>query len=161
MATIGTDHGTITITGTKLVDISLTQAYRMLLLPSEQLLWNSCLLLAKVRGSATINSGTVMDASFRETGRVTITYDEVTYFKEFTHVYNLKAARLLMLGKCRHRYEVAASYGKTMVTQTIVFRPCGVGRVFKDSIAKNFQKRIGECIRELEDHHTSKDKMKL
>lgn len=130
-------------------DLTVPEAYRMLSVPSVQLLWNTELLAARLREDGEIADGTVAYYSFRESGKRTVVYDEVIPEHEFTQVFCLRVISLFNLGFFRHRYQFWSHEGKTTVRQTVLYELSGLGRLFKTSISRRLTDRNWERMHEL------------
>lgn len=136
------------LVGQAVVDAPLSEVYRKLLEPTEQLRWNSLYLAVQVEPSGEIADHTVMTGTFKGSGKATVTFEDVICNQEFTHHSQMKLFNVIALGEFRHRYEVKAQGTQTLVTQTVLFTPKGLGKLLQRMILGGFRKRLPESFAE-------------
>lgn len=136
------------LTGQAMIHAPLSKVYNQLLDPGEQLQWNSLYLTVEVHPSGEITDRTVMTGTFKGSGKATVSFEKVIPDREFTHHSRMMLFNLIPLGEFWHRYEVAPRADGTLVTQTVMFAPSGLGFVLASLILNGFRNRLPESFAE-------------
>ena len=134
----------------RLINTSVAQAFKKLILPEEQMRWNSLYIEASISPNDEIKNGAVMTGIFKGSGRATVVFENVIPNTEFTHYSKMKLLNTIPLGEFRHNYKLEDKEGRTQFTQTVSFEPKGLGLVLKSAIMKAFKKRLPESFDEFQ-----------
>ncbi|MBK0381667.1 SRPBCC family protein [Pedobacter sp. SD-b] len=140
----------ITISGSRIINTSVEEAYQKLITPTEQVKWNSLYLEATTQPKGKIRNGTIMSGIFKGSGKAIVEFQNVKPNQEFTHYSKMKMFGFIKLGEFHHTYKVVGKNGQTAFTQIVSFEPKGFGRVLKNTIVKSFEKRLPESFDEFE-----------
>jgi hypothetical protein len=138
----------IILSESRIVNISVENAYRMLIYPSEQAKWNTLYLEFSIEPKGEIKNGTVMTGNFKGSGKATVTFQNVKSNQEFTHYSKMKMFDFINLGEFHHTYKMFEKKGQTEITQTVSFEPRGFGLILKSLIVNSFKKRLPESFDE-------------
>jgi hypothetical protein len=140
----------VIISGSRIVNASLANAYNKLIQPAEQVIWNSLYLDASLDPKGEIKNGSVMTGNFKGSGKATVIFQNVQQNKQFTHYSKMKMFNLFHLGEFHHTYIVADKNGQTEVTQIVSFEPKSFGLILKNVIVTSFKKRLPESFDEFQ-----------
>ena len=140
----------IKISGSRIINTSVQNAYNKLIDPAEQLKWNTLYLKASAEPNGAIRNGTIMTGNFKGSGKAIVEFQNVKPNQEFTHYSKMKLFNLINLGEFHHTYRVIDKNGQTEFTQTVFYEPKGLGRLLKSVIVKSFNKRLPESFDEFQ-----------
>ncbi|HEU0226769.1 MAG TPA: SRPBCC family protein [Arachidicoccus soli] len=140
----------ITLTGSRIINTPVENAFKGLIEPSEQVKWNTLYLEAHAEPKGEIRNGTTMAGKFKRSGKATVIFQNVKSNQEFTHYSKMKMFNLIPLGEFHHTYKVAAKNGQTEFTQTVSFEPKAFGFILKDVIVNSFKKRLPQSFDEFQ-----------
>lgn len=140
----------IILTDSRILNISVENAYKRLIDPAEQVKWNTLYLEASAEPKGEITNGTVMEGKFKGSGKATVIFQNVRPNQEFTHYSKMKMFNLINLGEFQHNYRLTEKNGQTEFTQTVSFEPKGFGVILKNVIVKGFKKRLPESFDEFQ-----------
>lgn len=140
----------ITISGSRLINTSVENAYQKLVDPAEQVKWNSLYLKVSIEPKGEIRNGTVMTGNFKGSGKAIVEFQNVKPNQEFTHYSKIKMFNLINLGEFHHTYKVVDKSGQTEFTQIVSYEAKGLGKLLKDAVVNGFQKRLPESFDEFE-----------
>lgn len=129
----------------------VTDLYRILVEPAEQLRWNSLYLEAVVDPPGEIRSGSALRGRFKGSGSASVTFVDVVKDRHFTHHTVMTFPyTAITLGRFEHTYSVQESGGGTLVTQHLRFAPSGLGRLMAPVIMRSFRRRLPTSFDELQ-----------
>jgi len=135
----------------RVLNATVTDLYRILVEPAEQLRWNSLYLEAAAAPPGEIRSGSTLRGRFKGSGRASVTFLNVVKDRQFTHHTLMKFPyTAITLGRFDHTYTVEESAGGTLVTQHLVFDPSRFGRLMALLIMRSFRRRLPISFDELQ-----------
>lgn len=140
----------ITLSGSRMINTSVENAFKRLIEPPEQVKWNTLYIEAHAKPKGEIRNGTTMMGKFKGSGKATVIFQNVKLNEEFTHYSKMKMFNLIPLGEFHHTYKVAAKNGQTEFTQTVCFEPKAFGFILKDVIVNGFKKRLPKSFDEFQ-----------
>ncbi|HEX7367171.1 MAG TPA: SRPBCC family protein [Pelobium sp.] len=146
---MNTNKATI-ISGSRIINTPVENAYKKLIEPTEQVKWNTLYLDAKTEPAGEITNGTIMTGNFKGSGKAIVEFQNVQPNREFTHYSKMKMFNLISLGEFYHTYKVVDKNGQTEFTQTVSYEPKSLGKLLKNIIVKSFKKRLPESFDEFQ-----------
>nr|WP_294898772.1 hypothetical protein [uncultured Pedobacter sp.] len=146
---MNTNKATI-ISGSRIINTRVENAYKKLIEPNEQVKWNTLYLEAITEPKGEIRNGTIMTGTFKGSGKAIVEFQNVKPNQEFTHYSKMKMFNLIKLGEFHHTYKVVEKNGQTEFTQIVSYEPKSLGRLLKNIIVKSFKKRLPESFDEFQ-----------
>ncbi len=135
----------------RVVSARVTDLYRILVEPAEQLRWNSLYLEAVADPPGEIRSGSKLRGRFKGSGPANVTFANVVKDRQFTHHTLMKVPyTAITLGRFDHTYSVQEAGDGTLVTQHLRFAPCGLGRMTAPLIMRSYRRRLPVSFDELQ-----------
>ncbi len=141
---------TFKLSDSRLINTSVSNAFKRLIEPEEQVKWNTLYIEATSNPKGEVFTGTIMTGNFRGSGKATVIFENVIPNKEFTHYSKMKMFGFINLGEFHHTYKVEEKDGQTEFTQSITFEPKSLGLILKRVIISSFKKRLPESFDEFQ-----------
>ncbi len=136
------------ITGSIVVGAPLALVFRLLSEPREQARWNSLYEAIDSVSDVPVRDGSTFGGRFKGSGRATVRFERVRPDVDFIHRATVAIAGRVVLGEMRHTYAVEEASGGTRVTQTVEFKPSGLGKLLAGTLRRAFAKRLPESFAE-------------